>query len=709
MTAAVPAQDRTARTGAALPVLAGLVAVALLVGIPVAGTVVLGAAPYEAIARIFPGFPVAVTTALLRATSGAAALVSIGALVHLMFLRQASAAEAFELGDVFELRVLQRASGIWMLSAAGLMLFDPLDTTGVALGNLLMPGVLAYVQTGASSPGALVVAFIGATIVTLGAHFARRWTGLLLPLLAAIWAVLAPIVIGHVLVGPDHDLGNDAAVIQAFASYALLGSLVVLAFRAWTGRSLPVGTVRRVRLIGYVALPVIVVTEAVITWFLLAGTGLLDGLSGWLIVAKWAFLAVVAVAWVVSTSVPGSSVAGHALNQRKGNRADLAPAEVSTSVPGSFLAGHALNQRKGSRAHRVALSFAVVAIGAWLGTGVLASRVPTPQYFVDTTVSQIFMGFDVLAEPTLDVLFTHWRLNLLLTTIAVAAVVAYLIALARLRRRGDKWPAGRTVAWLLGWSVVVFASSSGFGRYSAAHFGVHMIVHMSLNMLAPLLLVLGGFLTLMLRASRADSPQHNMHDWIGWLLDWPVLRALYNPILVFVLFIGSYYGLYLTELFSFMVRYHWAHQLMNLHFLLIGYLYYGLVIGVDRTPRSLPHLGRLGLVMAAMPFHAFFGVIIMGSKTIIAKDFYTYLDLPWMDLVAAQYMGGGVAWAGGEIPALIVVIALGVQWATQDAKEGRRLDRHFDSGRDSEFDDYNEMLRRLGERDAAQARKEPRA
>lgn len=665
MTAAVPAAERTARAGVALPALVGLVAVAMLLAVPLASTIALGGAPYEAIARIFPGYPVAVTTALLRATSGAAALVSVGALVHLMFLRQASAAEAFVLDDVFELRVLQRASGVWMLAAAGLMLFDPLDTTGVALGNVLMPGVLAYVQTGASSPGALMVAFIGAAVVTLGAHFARRWTGLLLPLLGAIWAVLAPVVIGHVLVGPDHDLGNDAAVIQTFAAYALLGSMVVLAFRAWTGRGLPAGTLRRIRLIGYVALPVIAVTEAIIAWFLLAGTGLTAGLTGLLLVARWVCLVLVAVAWLVSTGA--------------------------------------------NRAHRVALSVAVVAVAAWLGVGVAAARVPTPQYFVDTTVSQIFMGFDVLAAPTWGVLFTHWRLNLLLTTIAAAGVTAYVVALVKLHRRGDKWPIGRTVAWLLGWAVVIMATSSGFGKYSAPHFGVHMIVHMSLNMLAPLLLVLGGFLTLMLRASRAGAAQHNLHDWIGWLLDWRPLRTLYNPILVFALFIGSYYGLYLTDLFGFMVRYHWAHQLMNLHFLLIGYLYYGLVIGIDRTPRPLPHLGRLGLVMAAMPFHAFFGVIIMGSKAIIANDFYAFLDLPWMDLVAAQYMGGGVAWAGGEIPALIVVIALGIQWARQDAKEGRRLDRHFDSGHDPEFDEYNEMLRRLGERDAAQARKEPRA
>lgn len=191
--------------------------------------------------------------------------------------------------------------------------------------------------------------------------------------------------------------------------------------------------------------------------------------------------------------------------------------------------------------------------------------------------------------------------------------------------------------------------------------------------------MLGGFLTLMLRTSKADaSAQHDLHDWVTWFLSWQVTRLLYNPLLVFAVFIGSYYGLYFSDLFGTMVQYHWAHQLMNIHFILVGYLYNGLVIGVDQIPMRLPHLGRLGLVMAAMPFHAFFGVILMGSNAIITVPFYCYLDLPWMDMEAAQYMGGGVAWAGGEIPALIVVIVLGVQWARQDAKDARHIDRHLD-------------------------------
>lgn len=669
MTAATPAPATLSRRNPTLP--AAALALVLLVAVPTAVALALGAAPYEAVAGMFPGTAVAITTTLLRTLADVAALVSIGALVHLLFLREATSREAFDLDDSPELPILRRASGLWLLAAMGLMLFAPLDSSGVRLGQLFLPGMLAYVQAATYAPGALFISFLGAAIVAVGAHQARHWTGLLLPLLGAIWAALAPIAVGHVLVGPGHDLAGDAAVIQAFAAYPLFGALAVLALAHGRVGEMPAGTLRRLRAVALVALPLIAATEAVVSLVLLAGTDPVAGPAGRLMIARWALLALLAVVTLAATR---------------------RPVEASrAAAPGWSAAG-------------LCLVAALVAVTAAL------SRVPTPQYFVDTTVSQIFMGFDVLADPTWAVLFTNWRPNLLFLTIAAAAVTAYLIGLSKLVRRGDKWPVGRTVAWLLGWAVVVFATSSGFGRYSAPDFGVHMIVHMSLNMLAPLLLVLGGFLTLMLRATRpgADS-QHNLHDWITWTMDWRPMRWLYNPILVFTLFIASYYGLYLSDLFGFMVRYHWAHQLMNLHFLLFGYLYYGLVIGVDRTPRQLPHLGRLGLIMAAMPFHGFFGVIIMGSKRIIAEDFYRYLDLPWMDLAGAQYMGGAVAWAGGEIPALIVVVALGIQWARQDAREARRIDRHIDSGRDTEFDDYNRMLARLAERDAANARREPRS
>jgi len=339
---------------------------------------------------------------------------------------------------------------------------------------------------------------------------------------------------------------------------------------------------------------------------------------------------------------------------------------------------------------------------------VAMTRQPPPQYFVPTSIEQVFMGFEVPDAPTLGVLFGQWRPNLLFLGIAAAAVTVYLIAVRTLRRRGDRWPLGRTAAWVAGWTVVVVATSSGFGKYSAPDFGVHMIVHMSLNMLAPGLLVLGGVVTLLLRATRSDrNKPAGLHDWITWVLHWRVLQFLYNPLIVFIVFIGSYYGLYLTGIFGDYMRFHWAHQLMNLHFLIVGYLYYSLIIGVDRPPRPLPHIGKLGYVLAAMPFHAFFGVILMTSPVIIAETFYRYLDLPWADLQAQQYLGGGVAWAGGEIPLMIVIVALGIQWSRQDARDARRKDRHIDTGRDDEYDAYNQMLQRLADRDATRPTPRP--
>nr|WP_244630822.1 MULTISPECIES: cytochrome c oxidase assembly protein [unclassified Microbacterium] len=298
---------------------------------------------------------------------------------------------------------------------------------------------------------------------------------------------------------------------------------------------------------------------------------------------------------------------------------------------------------------------------------------------------------------------TQWRPNILFVVISVVAVVLYLAAVRRLHRRGDRWPAGRTVAWILGWIVVVVSTSSALGQYAGAQFGVHMIVHMSLNMLAPVLLVLGGVVTLLLRATTPHprGEPAGPREWITAVLHWPGTRVIYSPVLVFIVYIGSYYALYLSPLFEEIIRFHWAHQAMNLHFLVVGYLFYGLVIGVDRPPRPLPAIGKLGFVLAAMPFHAFFGIILMTATVPIAENFYRTLNFPWMgDLLAQQYLGGGIAWAGGELPLVFVVIALGIQWARQDSREAQRVDRHLDSGVDDEFDMYNHMLNELALRSA---------
>ena len=176
---------------------------------------------------------------------------------------------------------------------------------------------------------------------------------------------------------------------------------------------------------------------------------------------------------------------------------------------------------------------------------------------------------------------------------------------------------------------------------------------MLLSMLVPILLVLGAPVTLALRAlpaaGRGEPP--GPREWLLAALHSRVSRFLTNPIVATVVFVAGFYGLYFGGVFDAAVSNHAAHMLMNLHFLLSGYLFYWVVIGIDPTPRQIPQLGKVAMVFASLPLHAFFGVVLMGMQTVLGETFYRSLQLSWhTDLLGDQRLGGGIAWAAGEVP-----------------------------------------------------------
>lgn len=659
----------------------GIPASAIVVAAPLTTILLLGRAPYEIINRQFPGFDVAITATILRSLAEVSSLIALGVLIFMIFVRETDAKTGRLNKTDIGIQILRWASGLMAIITGALIIFDALDTTGARLEQLTQPGAFAVLFESSYYPLAWTFNFLIASAVYFSTFFIRTWLGLLLPFWGLGLAVMWPVVVGQVLVGPDHDFGSDAAILQTVGVYALFGTIVAAGISTLLGMHLTAFEITRISRISKFALPLLTATELLIAWFKLAGTSPAESLTGQMLTLR---ILVLALLWAVFIPVWVGRVFK----------------VTGVSEKSAKIAGEATV----ARFNRVLVS-AVSLITVWLAAGLVINRIPSPHYFEPVSIPQIIMGFNVDEAPTFQVLATHWRPNVLYIALAVAAISAYFYAVRILHRRGDKWPLGRTIAWTLGWAVVIIATSSGFGMYSAADFGIHMIVHMTLNMLAPLLMVLGGFMTLMLRASSGRSVGDirstsiaGMHNWITWILKWRVLRVIYNPLLVFVVFILSYYGLYLTGIFENIMLYHWAHQLMNLHFIFIGYLYYGLSIGVDRVPRVLPHIGKLGYVMAAMPFHAFFGVVLMTTPTPVAENYYRYLDMPWADLAASQYLGGSVAWSAGELPLLIVVLVLGIQWARQDDKEAKRKDRHMDLGLDDDLAEYNEMLKKLAER-----------
>jgi putative copper resistance protein D len=149
------------------------------------------------------------------------------------------------------------------------------------------------------------------------------------------------------------------------------------------------------------------------------------------------------------------------------------------------------------------------------------------------------------------------------------------------------------------------------------------------------------------------------------------------------------------------MRYHLGHLAMLTHFVLAGYLLFWVIIGVDPGRRNLPQPLLVILHFLAMIFHAFFGVILLMSTTVIAPDWYDSVHPSWAaSLLSDQHLGAGIAWAFGEIPAAIVMGILVLRWIRADERAQARLDRAADraeaTGEEDELARYNAFLARVG-------------
>jgi len=340
----------------------------------------------------------------------------------------------------------------------------------------------------------------------------------------------------------------------------------------------------------------------------------------------------------------------------------------------------------------IVLMAAVTAIGIWLSLNA------SPDRFIDPVIP---------AAPTFTRILWAYDPDVFFIGVLVLAVALYIKGVVILKKRGDAWPVGRTIAFALGISAIDFATSGGLGVYAMYSFEYHMIAHMTLGMIAPIGLVLGAPITLALRTlPQGRTPTETgprailvalLHSRIGILFT--------NPIVALALFDGSLFVLYFTDLFGTLMASHAGHLLMNIHFILAGFLFFMIIIGVDPSPRRIHHLVRIVILFAAMAIHAFFSISLLATTTLIDKGFFSSQNIPWLGagILDDQRAGGSVSWAMGEIPIILALIATFILWMRDDAKETRRIDRNEERkaamGEPDELAQYNEYLKSLNTRE----------
>lgn len=626
-----------------------------------------GAADFATEGLTDPGAVTRYGVTVARMVAEIAGVICVGSLLLAAFFVPPQRSGSLAADGYAALRAAGFAAWAWFLGSVASAYFSAADGSGRPITDVLDPHIFVLLVDAIEQPKAWLITALIALAVAVGCRWVLSWGWTAALFLVAVGGLVPVAVTGHSASGGAHDVATNSLLYHLIAAALWVGGLIaLLALGRRGGPMLPLAARRfsRLALVCWIAMAVSGVVNGLVR---VAPSDLLDTDYGLLLIAKVAALVVLGV-----------------FGQQQRTRGVRALTESGSRGPLLQLAGV-----------EILIMFVTLGIAT-----ALARTPPAGEATQGPTRTELLIGYNLDGAPTVARLLFDWRFDLVYGTLAIALAAGYLAGVMRLRRRGDAWPVGRTVAWVAGCAVILIATSSGIGKYSPAMFSVHMGSHMLLSMVAPVLLVLGGSVTLALRALPAagKTGAPGPREWLLAFVHSPVSRLLTHPLVALALFVGSFYVLYFSGLFDTALRYHWAHLAMNAHFMLVGYLFFWPLIGVDPAPRRLPPLGRLGLMFASMPFHAFFGVILMNSQTVIGETFYRGLGLPWVrDLLADQRLGGGLAWSSGELPALLVLIALMVQWARSDTREAVRKDRSESRTGDEDLSAYNAMLKKLAD------------
>lgn len=267
-----------------------------------------------------------------------------------------------------------------------------------------------------------------------------------------------------------------------------------------------------------------------------------------------------------------------------------------------------------------------------------------------------------MADPTAGDLLFGWQLDpagLLLIGLTGAL---YAEGVRRLAARGRRWSPARTAALVGALVVAIVATQSGIARHEDARMWVHMVQHVLLGLVVPMLLVLSAPLTLALQATSAATRRS-----LRSALRSRPAHVLTHPVVAWALFGGGLVAIYLTPLLDLSVRNDAVHLLVHAHVVASGVLFLTVLVGVDPLPGRPPFGARLLVLLVAVPFHAVVGLALLSSESAVAPDAYP--------LLSDQRTAAGLFWGTGEIFTLAVAAVVVRQWWVVEQRAAARDDR----------------------------------
>ncbi len=259
--------------------------------------------------------------------------------------------------------------------------------------------------------------------------------------------------------------------------------------------------------------------------------------------------------------------------------------------------------------------------------------------------------------PSATGVFGLWTFSPVWDAAVLAATVGYLWLSRQLRRSGQEWPLVRTVSWCSMAVLLVITVNSSIEVYSRYLFWVHMLQHLLMIMVIPVLLVLAQPLRLVHLWRRAPREDATRERWGGRL--WRIATA---PALTVALYTAVVVLTHLTGFQQQALNHPGLHTAELLAYLLVGYLLFLPLIGQELTPSNLPYLLRFVVLAVAMGVDTMVGLVLMLTRTPLAPGFALSHPEWGPGALADQSTAGAIMWFGGDGLMMILMVATAIEW-----------------------------------------------
>lgn len=605
--------------------------------------------------------------------------VALGALALSVFALRPRAGGSHETDrDEFgrALDIAAAGAGIWTVAAAATALFSYSSVSYIAitLDDAYGQGLGVYLSQTEAGRAWLITTLLGA-VVTVLCFAVRNVTALGFVVVLVVLGLIPLAQEGHAGDTASHDTAVTAIWLHVLFAGFWLGGLVTLSLlRVSWAASGKAGAERLAAVLPRYS------TVALICFVVVALSGVVSAavrvVSFENLLSPYGVLVMVKVTAIAALGLFGAY-------QRR-----ILIGRVTTSrTPGWFWI-------------MVVAELAFMGIASGVAAALARTAPPVPEIptteLPDPTPALVLTDRELPPELTPTAWLTQWNADLLWLLVCGFALFFYFAGVWRLRRRGDRWPWYRTALWVAGILVLFWVTNGPNNVYERYLFSVHMLGHMLLGMVVPVLLVLSAPITLALRTihKRADGSR-GAREWIMIAIHSRIASVMTHPLVAGGLFAVSLWVFYYSPLFRWSTGDHVGHTWMVVHFVITGYLFAQTLVGIDPIPGRAPYPLRLLLLLATMAMHAFFGLSLVTGTGLLLADWYGAMGRAWgLTPLADQQAAGGIAWSVGEIPTVALAILVALLWSRSDERDAHRGDRAADRDGDAELAAYNEMLAR---------------